>query len=217
MTLGKNINSTFDHVYLKNILEANKRRESFINSAANIELEYEIYTAVRGDIYFPEEYVIKFRPELYPIPANQYLAGNHFTWLSIHLDAMRKRYDSYVTCDDDTIFENVKISLIKEHLPKDWDILILGDMERVAKHKNISINFIKLKTEKSEISGCHCVAINKSSYYKVLDSLLKFNEIGCTGDCMISYLAENNIINLYKMYPNITYQERTLYPPYSIE
>lgn len=216
MILGKNINSTFDHIYLKNILEANKRRESFVNSAATIELEYEIYTAIRGDEYFPEDYIIKFRPELYPIPANQYLVGNHFTWLSMHLDAMRNRYDSYVTCDDDTVFEDIELLSIKDFLPKDWDIIILGDIEKTSS-TNDKINFIKLKNEKAQMSGCHCVAINKKSYYSILNYLLKFDDIGCTGDCMISYLAENNIINLYKMYPNITYQDHVVCPPYSIQ
>jgi hypothetical protein len=92
--------------------------------------------------------------------------------------------------------------------------VVLGDMDKTIENKNIDINFIKLKYE---IAGCQCIAINKKSYYEILNYMIMFNEIGYTGDTMINYLQQNNIVNVYSMYPNIAYQERTNLKPYTIE
>jgi hypothetical protein len=211
--LGKIINEAFSHVYVKNIPSAIKRLESFKKSANDIKLKYEVYKSIVGDLYVPKNYQVKYRSGLYPEPYNQYLVGNHLTWLSIHLDAMRNNYDSYVVCDDDTIFYDIDLPSIKDKLPDDWDIIVLGEMEKTIT-SNENINFIRTDPK---LAGCQCLAVNKKNYYQILNVMLMFNEIGYTGDTLINYLQGHTISNTYSMYPNITHQERYILKPYTIE
>lgn len=213
MKLGKNINNAFSKVYVKNLLESKKRLESFTHHADIINLKYKVYSAFRGDLYVPKSYTIKHRSKLYPTPYNQYLAGNHYTWLSIHLDAMINRYESYVICDDDTIFKDLEIPDIHKAIPIDWDILILGDMSNVNSNTNELI-FNRLNYN---IAGCHCIAINSKCYFKVLNHLTMFDTLGYTGDVSVNHLSTTELLNVYEMFPSITYQDRKNLIPYSIE
>lgn len=213
MKLGKNINNTFSIVYVKNILESKKRLESFKYYANTIDLKYKVYSAFKGDLYVPKDYTIKYRPSLYPNPHNQYLAGNHYTWLSIHLDAMINRYESYVVCDDDTVFKDIEISDISKSLPNDWDILILGEMVDTDESTD-EVIFNRLNYN---IAGCQCIAINNKCYFKVLSHLTSFDILGYTGDVSVGYLSKAELLNVYQMFPSITYQDRTNLIPYTIE
>lgn len=220
MILGKNLNHTFGHVYVKNVAEAKSRLDSFIRTASSIELEYEVFSAIRGDRYVPIDYQIKLEPHLYPVPANQYLAGNCYTTISIILDAMRHRYESIVICDDDTIFYNVNLEYIKNHLPEHWNVINFGSLESVPTpiaSENEIVPTIELLTDVKEFSGSHCVAIHESCYYNLLLECCKFDVHGYFGDRLLYQLAEENRLIVHKMKPDITYQERNVLQPYVIE
>jgi hypothetical protein len=219
MTLGQNLNSTFGNVYVKNIPDAKQRLEHFKKSADSIGLQYEVYKGIRGDLFVPPEYNIKYRPNMYPVPANQYLVGNWATTISIHLDAMSDNYESYIICDDDTVFRNMNIEHIKPNLPEDWDIIILGDMI-VTNNNTENLMFSKIHNnydlESNQLVGCHCIAINKKFYFEYLLHAIGLDTHGKIGDVLLCLLVENTNINLYKMKPDITYQERIGLTPYVI-
>lgn len=221
MTLGENINNTFGKVYVKNLLDAKQRLNHFKSHADSIGLVYEIFKAIKGDTFVPKNYSIKYRPFFYPTPANQYLVGNWASTLAIHLDAISNNYDSYIICDDDTVFKNIELDYIKPNLPVDWDMIILGEINCNNSHElNSQIYFEKIvnntNLEQSVLVGCQCMAINKGFYFKLLLYMLGLDTHGKIGDVLMCLMVENNDINLYKLKPDITYQERSILAPYTI-
>lgn len=221
MILGENLNSTFSNVYVKNVPDAKQRLEHFKMHSDKIGLQYEVYRGIRGDLFVPEEYMIRYRPSMYPVPANQYLVGNWASGLAIHLDAISNNYDSYVICDDDTVFKNVELDHIKPNLPLDWDIIILGEMNTTSDiHSDSNLMFTKVfndgNLEQSVLVGCQCLAISKKFYFKYLLYTLGLDTHGKIGDVLLCLMVEHDDINLYKMKPDITYQERANLTPYVI-
>lgn len=217
MKLGENLNTSFGHVYLKTLPRAIKRYESFKNSAEKIGLEYTPFKAIEGYNFVPDEYEIKYRPELYPVPANKYLVGNCYSGIAILLDAMANNYESYVTCDDDTIFYDLDFECIKPYFPEDWDIIILGTIDTVGPQGPSIAWFSKLDDEPIEIAGSSCIAVHSRFYNTFLMEMMAFDIHGRIGDSLIHMLAEQNKVNLYRMFPHLTYQERSKLLPYTIE
>jgi hypothetical protein len=220
MKLGENLNLTFGKAIVRNIPESKKRLENFKSSADLINLKYEIFDSIRGDLYVPINYKIKQRTELYPPPSNQYYVGNFLSFLRIHLDVLSKRYSSYIVCDDDTVFNDYNLKDIRGYLPIDWDIIVLGRMNKTAPNKyNETVENVPefVTPSKNDIAGSQCIAINQKCYYIILDYLLSFQNHSKCGDIMLDELSSNKIIKLYLMLPDVTYQERKKLKPYTYE
>lgn len=217
MKLGENLNNTFGHVYVKNIPKAIQRLETFKLHADAIGLNYTVFRAIEGSNFVPDDYVVKFRPELYPFPANQYLVGNCYSGIAILLDAMSNNYESYVTCDDDTVFYDLDITHIKPHLPDDWDIIILGTFDDIGTQTDISLSCYKIGNDPKEIAGSSCIAVHRRFYNTFLMEMLQFDTHGKIGDTLIHLLCEQKKVNLYRLLPHVTYQERVKLQPYVIE
>ena len=215
MKLGENLNKTFDCVYLRTLPNAITRRQSFEINANKIGLEYKVMRCINGHDYVPPEYEIKLETQLYPYPANQYFMGNLYSFTYTLLDAMSHGYNSFVCCDDDTIFNELEIDFIKPALPSDWDIIILGRMDKLETTQN-TITFT-LTEDPKQIAGSHCVAINKKFYFKLIHNLLTIGSDGYFGDRLYHHLSFTKEANVYYMLPDITYQERKLLKPYTIE
>lgn len=217
MKLGDNLNNSFDNVIVRNISESTKRLDNFKITASNINLKYEIYNSIRGDMYIPSDFVVN-PTKLYPFPANQYIYGNHLSLLNVHLNSMSKRYSSYVVCDDDTEFYDIQLELIKNYLPNDWDVIIMGNMKKLESIDNeIIYTPTFFKPSVSQIAGSQCAAINSKAYYSILDYMLSYKTHFKTGDAMWDVLSRSNQIKLYMMYPDITHQNRNTLKPYTIE
>jgi len=215
MKLGRNLNKTFGRVYVKNLPTSKKRLQLFKENAKKIGLNYTVFKAVNGSKFVESDYEIKRNPDLYPFPANQYIMGNCYSGIAIHLNAMSHEYESYITCDDDTIFHDINIDFLKPLLPVDWDIIILGSIPNYNDSEmNIPVSFTKLNNDPKEIAGSHCLAIHSRCYNKFLMEMMRVDTHGKIGDAVIHSLAAEGKINLYKLYPNITYQEREKLTPY---
>ena len=217
MKLGEALNEAFGHVYVKNLPKATLRERSFKNTANLINLKYELFRAISGNSYVPKDYLIKYRPECYPNPHNQYLAGNFCTSMAILLDAMKNDYDSYVICDDDTVFYNIECESLLPNLPKDWDILILGQMLPVPidTTQTVSVDFTRVQT--ADLPGCHCIVINKKLYWKQLVNYMGFDQHGRFGDVTVGDMSMTDDIKVYYAATNLCYQERELIKPYTID
>lgn len=217
MKLGKNLNSTFSNIYVKNLPRAVKRLEMFEHHAKIIDLRYQVFKGIEGSNYVSDDYQIKHRPELYPPPANKYLVGNCYSGIAILLDAMANNYESFVTCDDDAIFYDLELEYIKPHLPEQWDIIILGSIEKVSSQNATSPAFEKIPMDElGLIAGCQAIAIHNNFYNTFLMEMLRFDTHGLIGDALIHLFAEKNSVNLYQMLPHVTYQERNILPPYTV-
>lgn len=216
MQLGKNLNKSFSCVYLRNLPDATKRRSSFEATANSIGLKYKKIKAINGYEYVSENYEIKYEPHLYPYPANQYFMGNVYTFMYVILDAMANNYESIVSCDDDVIFNDVEIDFIKPNLPDNWDIIILGRIDKIEETDTTnSLRFDYMPGYK-EIAGSQCVAIHRRAYSKLMDELLSINVNGLFGDRLYNHLIEEKKANIYLMYPDVTYQDRETLIPYTI-
>jgi hypothetical protein len=215
MKLGENLNKTFDCVYLRNLPEAVTRRQSFEITANSIGLKYKTINGIKGYDYVPPEYQIKRDSHLYPYPANQYLMGNFYSFTYMLLDAMSNGYDSFLYCDDDTIFYDMDVDFIKPHLPHDWDVILLGRLHRITNTQS-TITF-RLTNSANDIAGSFCVGINKKFYFKLLHNLFTMDTSGQFGDRLFHYLALRNEAKVYVGTPDISYQERDLLIPYKVE
>lgn len=219
MILGKNLNSTFGKVIVRNVPESKKRLDNFERSANSIELEYEVSESIRGDLYIPSDFKIKQRPQLYPTPSNQYYVGNFLSLLRVHLDALSKRYESYIVCDDDTVFHNLRLKYIKDYLPINWDIIVLGRMCNTIfedySDREFEPTFITPKI--TDLAGSQCIAVNKKCYYPMLEHMLSFNEHHRMGDMMLDDLMHHKNIKVYLMLPDITLQDTNSLKPYTLE
>lgn len=217
MLIGNYLNKTFEHVYVKNVKEATNRLKSFVDNSQQIDLKYEVFTAIRGDLYVPNDYVVMDRPHLYPFPYNQYIMGNAYTFVAILLDAMRNNYESIVVCDDDTIFYDIDVNDDLFTLPNDWNIINMGSMEYVKPTTNsLSVQLLN-SNDSNIITGSQCVAINKNAYYTILSNSLSIGTHGKTGDILFHTLLIENKIKMYKIFPDFTYQERNILTPYVIK
>lgn len=215
MKLGENLNLTFGNVMVRNVPEAKKRLEHFRIYADKINLNYEVFDGIRGDLYVPIDYQLKQRPHLYPPPGNQYYVGNFLSLLRIHLHAMSKRFPSYIVCDDDTVFVDHNLKLIKNYLPEDWDVVILGSMTyNPPSKKDEEIEPVFNKPDFRQIAGSQCIAINSKCYYRILDYLLNFSIHSKSGDIMLDEMSSKKLIKLYMMFPDISYQERKVLKQY---
>jgi hypothetical protein len=219
MKLGKNLNLTFGKTIVRNVPESVVRLYNFKKYADVIELEYEVFESIRGDLYVPNEFDLTPYNHQYPHPANQYFVGNFLSSMLVHLYVMSKRYESYIVCDDDTVFGDLDLKLIKDYLPDDWDIIILGKISP-PKYNELGNTEIEPRFTRAKIgyvSGCHCVAINQKFYFTFLLSLLQFQTNKKFGDGMIDDFIKCKQANVYDMLPDITYQERNLLKPYVFE
>jgi hypothetical protein len=198
MKIGDYINQNFDHVYVRNLKNANQRLEHFQENANLINLKYEIFTGISGNIFVPQDY-----------PRPQYLTGNNLSLISVILDAMRKNYESIVICDDDSTFYNYEVyeNLHKEFLPADWDIINLGEMKYHPNKQN-QLDFQNIKYCPAQIEGSQAVAYNKKAYFTILNHLFDFEKTGSTGDGLYDRLMAQDRIKGYIIKPNFCYQER---------
>lgn len=219
MKVGKALNQAFDNVYVKNLKNARKRLESFKDSASNIQLKYEVVTAINGLEYVPESYTVKYRPELYPVPGNQYLVGNFSTSLYILLDAMSKNYNSFIVCDDDTIFYDLDVPTLCNKLPANWDIIVLGPINDTVDIRTTKIlpdiSFTRLIND-NKLAGCQCIAVNKSCYWACLQEYLSFDQHGRFGDVSHANFTFDKNLHIYLVDQSLCYQERTSLAPYTI-
>jgi hypothetical protein len=129
---------------------------------------------------------------------------------------MANNYESFITCDDDTIFYNLELEYIKPHLPEHWDIIILGSIEKVYRQDTTMPLFEKMSNDPKELAGCHAIAVHNNFYNTYLMEMLKFDTHGRIGDTLIHFFIEAHSINVYRMLPDITYQERNILSPYTI-
>jgi len=223
MKVGEWLNNVFFKVIVKNLDLAEKRLENFDRSAKSVNLEYEIYRAINGMKYIPDN--INFKNVFWDYKGfdAQYLLGNHISHIGIILHAMSNQFESYVSCDDDCEFSEVEIENIS-HLPNDWDLIILGGFVTHSASTVDQINFSKINSA-NEIAGSHCSAVNKNFYYKWFIKACEFvNDIqgkqrevgGFVGDTLIHHMWVNNDINVYRTNISLVGQNRTSLIPYTI-
>jgi hypothetical protein len=128
---------------------------------------------------------------------------------------MSKRFSSYIVCDDDTVFVDHNLKLIKNYLPPDWDVVILGSIANKSTSKtNDEIDPVFIKPNTPQIAGSQCIAINSKCYYRILEYLLNFSNHSNFGDIMLDEMSSKKIIQLYAMFPDVSYQERKVLKQY---
>jgi GR25 family glycosyltransferase involved in LPS biosynthesis len=210
MKLGTILNQLFGVALIKNLKSSTARKDHISSECKQIDLSFEIFEAVNGKLHVGSDFTLIHGPYLLSYPSSAGYIGNQMTSHKIITHAIESSYSSIMMLDDDCIFSHTSgcsesvIKDIEEQLPKDWDIIILGDIygDPVT---NQRISYRKC-VEHHEATGSHGVAIN-SKVFSELQYL--FSNTSFLGDGAIGRLIDINK-NVYKLMPSICMQDRKI-------
>jgi hypothetical protein len=119
--------------------------------------------------------------------------------------ALSDEIPSFILMNDDVYFNNYQNFThndfldIKTKLPKDWDIIILGNIH--SKHSNGPVQY---HMAQYHTPGCHATAINHTAYH---DYILEGSKREMVGDHLIDRLRERGK-KIYYICPDICLQNR---------
>ncbi len=209
--LGNTLNEIFGTAYIKNLKTSVNRRDSIVSECNAIDLKYELFEATDGKLHYDHDFTLQHGPFHLTFPSSAGFMGNQITSLNIITHAITSNVSSIMMLDDDCIFNHTVgmqdkvFKQIKQNLPKDWDIVILGDMHDIEVDE-CDINYHKCSIH-HEAAGSHGIAIN-SKVFKELQSL--FSETEWLGDGAIGRLIDIGK-NVYKLTPSICRQNRSIF------
>lgn len=214
--IGKLLNNIFGHGYVKNLHDSNERMKSFDDSAKSIGLEYSRIEAIDGTKFVDTDYNFMHGRHHIKYPSSAGFYGNQITNEYILMQEISKNSESFMSFDDDTIFYSELTNINQNQLipPDDWDIVILGGIDKKI-YSYDTILFGKLvnkdKNYSSDINpyvaGCHGIAIHSRVYFTLLEIL---REKKFWGDHAINRLIDLEK-NVYIVSPSLLYQDRELF------
>lgn len=212
MKLGEQLNHLFGKAYIKNLKESQIRRKFITEQCQSINLNFKIIEAING-MELPDinpQYTIQHGRFHITYPASAGLLGAQRTSLMINEIAIKENLNSYIGIDDDCIFDHAlalsesAIIKLKDDLPSDWDVIILGDITGDDISHQTEVSYVRCLTH-SWAAGSHGVAIRNTMFHEYFDSSKAF-----WGDGIIGNLIDKGK-NVYKIFPSICRQNRSLF------
>lgn len=209
--LGNTLNEIFGIAYIKNLKTSTKRRDFIVNECSLIDLKYELFEATDGKLHYDHSFTLQHGRFHLTFPSSAGFMGNQITSHNIITQAIELNAPHIMMLDDDCVFNHTVVikdevlEQIKQNLPADWDIVILGDMHDVDLDDR-SIGYHKCSAH-YEAAGSHGIAIN-NKVFEELQSL--FSETTWLGDGAIGRLIDMGK-NVYKLTPSICRQDRTAF------
>lgn len=203
MILSENIYNAFGKTYVKNLNRSIDRWESFKNSAERINLIYERIPSIDGRKYITSDHNWFSGLQVnYPGDSIYGFIGGHLTFLYCVLRAMSLNENSFILCDDDVEFIDLKIEDINSKLPDDWDIISLNSfIPPNDTHSDVTFKKLYKKYQyvsNEDFQGFNSCAIHARCYEKLIYYMQKFES---TGDNMISNAKD---LIVYRISPELT-------------
>lgn len=208
MTLGESINNAFGDVYILSLKSCYDRREYIKNECDKINLKYQFFDAYDGvKLFHNLEYqdtTISNRFSPYPSSARYYAA--QVSADVIVMNAINNDLKSFVLLNDDIYWENYQNFThqnfldIKNKIPNQWDIIILGNIDTLYSYTG------EIKYDIAEhYSGCHGIVINNILYH---DWLKYSAEKQYVGDGFVEFLCTQKNKIVYSLKPDVCLQNR---------
>jgi len=216
MKLGNYLNETFGKAYILNLKSQKERRDSTTKNCDEINLDYKIVYAFDGIKFYKDNLKTflsekkNFNRANFEYPVNvRYYASQMSTDVLV-MNAINDDLKSFIHLNDDVHwsnyadFEKENYDQIKNNLPEDWDIIILGNMHTVNTfNSSKGVEYTKVN---SDTSGCHGIVINHTVYHDWLYYSFKREFIG---DGLVKYLISQNK-KVYIIKPDLCLQNRDI-------
>jgi len=123
------------------------------------------------------------------------------------MNAINDDLQNFVLLNDDIYWDNyqnftdIDFLNIKNKLPKNWDIIILGSLSTLYPY-NGSVDYLNSQ----HFSGCHGIAINNTIYHDYLKFSYKREYVG---DGFVDWLSKQNK-HIYSIIPDICLQDHSI-------
>ena len=211
MQVGPTLNNLFGKAFVKNLKRSTERRNNIEAQCRQVDLQYEIFEAVDGKLHVNADFTIMHGPYFLQYPSSAGYIGCQMTFHNIISHAIKNKYEKIMILDDDCQFHHTLnadksiLSDLEHDVPKDWDVIILGDMygEEIANQK---VSYHKCQIH-GEAAGSHGLAINSSVYEDLLSVL---SGTSFLGDGVIGRMIDIKK-NVYKIMPSICTQDRKIF------
>ena len=137
--------------------------------------------------------------------------GCYLSHMGIYQDFLNSENEYCLIFEDDIelLTNDLKDEIVKNmnHLPKNWNILLLG-YEIDEKHKNVKRGNKDTKLKRGLLNinyftGLHAYIINRKTARILLENL---QELDWILDWNISFLAERGLLNIYGVFPPLVCQ-----------
>ena len=211
MTLGSTLYDVFGKAYILNLKRSLDRRLSMEQKCSSIDLRYEFFEAFDGDNFMLPFYTkdgFMNNNQLGAVTTSRYYTAQYALNYIIHR-AVNNNTPSFIFMNDDVYFNNYtsftdhNFSSIKNSLPDDWDIIILGNMFHTFAYDG-EVRYLPNTTH---TPGCHALAINHTAYHTIIAESAPVTNV--VGDHLNDRLREKGM-KIYQIHPDICLQDRTI-------
>lgn len=211
MTLGSALYDAFGKTYILNLKRSLDRRLSMEQKCSSIDLRYEFFEAFDGDNFMLPFYTkdgFMNNNQLGVVTTSRYYAAQYALNYVIHR-AINNSTPSFIFMNDDVYFDNHtsftdhNFSSIKNSLPDDWDIVVLGSMFHTFAYDGEVRYFPNI----THTPGCHALAINHTAYHDIIAESAPVTAV--VGDYLNDRLRGKGM-KIYQIHPDICLQDRSI-------
>jgi len=211
MTLGAALYDAFGKTYILNLKKSLDRKLSMEKKCSLINLNYQFFEAFDGDNFLFPFYTkggYMNHNQLGEITTSRYYAAQYALNYIIHR-AINNNVKSFIFMNDDVYFDNYHSFTdqnfldIKNKLPDNWDIVVLGNM-----FHEISYNGeVDYQLNTCHTKGCQALAINHTVYHDIIQHSSPITDLA--GDHLNDKLRSIGKI-IYNIHPDICLQDRSI-------
>ena len=211
MTLGSILYNTFGKTYILNLKRSVDRKLSMENKCSFIGLNYEFFEAFDG-----ENFILPFytkggymnHSQLGEITTSRYYAAQYALNYIIHR-CINDNVKSFIFMNDDVYFDNYQnftdenFYNVKDNLPQDWDVIVLGHMFLTYPYTGQ----VTYSPNEHHTPGCHAIAINHTAYHDIIRESAPNTDL--VGDHLNDKLRSIGK-KIYNIVPDICLQDRSI-------
>jgi hypothetical protein len=211
MTLGAALYDAFGKTYILNLKRSLDRKLSMEQKCSSINLNYEFFEAFDGDnfkfpFYTKDGYMNG--NQLGEITTSRYYAAQYALNYIIHR-AINNNIKSFIFMNDDVYFDNYQNFTdqnfldIKNKIPENWDIIVLGHMFPTIPYSGE----VAYAPNTAHTKGCQALAINHTAYHDIISQSAPVTNV--VGDHLNDKLRSIGK-NIYHACPDICLQDRSM-------
>ena len=210
MTLGAALYDAFGKTYILNLKKSLDRKLSMEKKCSLINLNYQFFEAFDGDNFLFPFYTkggYMNHNQLGEITTSRYYAAQYALNYIIHR-AINNNVKSFIFMNDDVYFDNYHSFTdqnfldIKNKIPEDWDIIVLGSMFQTYPYTGD----VDYTPNLLHTPGCHACAINHTVYHDIIAQSAPITNV--VGDHLNDHLRSLGK-KIYSVYPDICLQDRS--------
>jgi hypothetical protein len=211
MTLGAALYDAFGKTYILNLKRSLDRKLSMEKKCSSINLNYEFFEAFDGDNFILPFYTkggYMNSNQLGEITTSRYYAAQYALNYVVHR-AINNGVKSFIFMNDDVYFDNYQNFTdqnfldIKNKIPDNWDIIVLGNMFHTIPYSGE----IAYEQNNYHTKGCQALAINHTAYHDIISQSVPITDV--VGDHLNDHLRSIGK-NIYHSCPDICLQDRSI-------